>query len=567
MPLENQKKKQSSFLLLMKVLWSNDRKMHIRLICSFILVVISSVLIISLPWIMKTIIDSLSDKNNSSMLVWILISYGIIWIVSQIVAVLREFIAYRAFERAINKFGLSIFESLLKISIKYHNRFSTGGVMNHIERAQHAIPDIFAGLFFTMIPMTIEIIVSVSILTYAYDICYSSVLFLTAAAYILYTYLTINWLITAQKKENILCSRVSSYLADILLNIECIHYQCSQEIVTKECAKRLSDREDGMTEVLEKSSIVNMGQNLIAGGGLIITTILLGFGVMNKKLVLSDFVLFNGYLLQFLVPMSMLGMMFRNFRDGLTKMEDATDILSFSPENTSSTQNIIIPKKSYNIQFENVNFTYPDEKTIILKDVSFQISAGKTLAILGENGSGKTTITKLLYRFYESYGGKILVGGHEIRDINLYSLRKIIGVIPQDIFILNTSIYENLLFGNKNICKEKFDTIIKVTNIDEMVSTFPNSYETIVGERGITLSGGQKQRIGIARALLHEADILILDEATSSLDCQTEAQVFNYLNSLQDVTKIIITHDQRNLKNMDGVIYLSDGIVDVLKKS
>ena len=433
-------KKQSTFKILMLSWWGKEKGMQARLICSLLLVMLSSALVISLPWVMKNIIDLLSMEPNSVILVWILLSYGVLWSFSQVLANLKEIIAYRAFERGINRFGLSVFKALLKAPISLHNQLATGRIMNSIERAQNAMPDIFASLLFVLLPMIIEVVISGCLLTYYYGIYYSGILFIIPIIYVAYTYLTISWLIKAQKRENETSSKVGSYLTDILLNIEGVHYQGMQAEVIGECSKRLTDREDAMTGRLEKSSLVTIGQNIIAGMGLTIITIMLGKGVINNELVLSDFVLFNGYLLQFLLPLSMLGMMFRNVRDGLTKMEDAAMFILSSMSSKSQEDRVILDNQPYSIELKNVSFVYPKETKTVLSDVSFSLPRGESLAIIGKNGSGKTTITKLLYGFYDNYQGQILLGEYDIKNIQQESLRKNIGVVPQDVFILNTTI-------------------------------------------------------------------------------------------------------------------------------
>ena len=547
------------FFRLLTFLWVDNTNIRIRIVSSLILVFLSSAMLISLPWVMKWIIDLMSVRKDHSMLVLILAGYGLLWTISQICAQLRELISFRAFERGINKFSQKVFSSLLDLSINHHTQNSTGAVMNAIERAQFSIPNIFANFLFVFFPLAIEILISTAILAYNYNVIFSLILFAIPVLYTTYTYLTIGWLINAQRSENVQSSRVGAYVTDTLLNIEGIHYQCAQSLAMQECSERLQDREDAMTHQLERNTIVSIGQYLIAGTGFVVLTILSGKAVVHNQLILGDFILFNGYLLQFLVPLSALGMMFRQFREGLTKMEDVIRFIDQVPTKKTSETNSSRPIQGYSISFKNVAFDYPNENRTALKDISFHIPIGESLAIIGNNGSGKTTITRLLYRFYESYHGEILLGKRNIRNINVSLLRTIIGVVPQDVFILNRSLYGNLVFGSHDICKDDFDEVMKATNVDKIAKVLPESYDSILGERGLNLSGGQRQAIGIARVLLRKPKILIFDEATSALDIETEKKVFQYINKLIGITKLVITHNNRNLIYMDKTMLIENG--------
>jgi ATP-binding cassette subfamily B protein len=373
-----------------------------------------------------------------------------------------------------------------------------------------------------------------------------------------------DWVLVAQRDANYQHTQVSSYIVDVLMNIEGIHYQFGQNLALEQCTSKVVDKENAVVRQLVRMDIVGIGQNLIAGSGLIFMTTLIGFKVIEHKLIVGDFVLFNGYLLQFLAPLNMIGYIIRNLRDDFIKMEDVVNLLNQNTELVISKPITKITEISKEIKFESVSFTYSNKTEFILQDINFSLPVGKTTAIIGANGSGKSTITKLIYRFYEVSSGRILIQDKNIKDINLASLREIIGIVPQEVFMFNASIYANLVFGDLDISSDFFNEVIDIIGINEWIKNLPKGYNTEVGEKGLKISGGEKQKIGIARTLLRQPKLLILDEATSELDLITEQRIFDYLNkNHRAITQLIITHNLRRINHVNQIIFMQDGkIID-----
>ncbi len=550
--------------VLLVAVWSVDKQMQLRLVAGGILVLISSLLRMVMPWLLKFVVDSFYNPSMAKLLFWVFISYGILWTISQIIINLRQIFVYRPFERGIHKFSLKIFQKLLDLPISYHINNATGSIMNYIERAQAAIPNVLFGLLFVILPIVIEIIMVGGILWHHYGFIFGFSLLLIFTLYLLFTWLIMDWVLIAQREANHLHTQVSSYITDVLMNIEGVHYQFGQNLALEQCKSRVIDRENAVVRQLVRMDVVGIGQNLIAGGGLMFMTTLIGFKVIEHKLIAGDFILFNGYLLQFLAPLNMIGYIIRNLRDDFIKMEDVVNLLNQNTKFVISKPITKITEISKEIKFKSVSFSYPNKTELALKDINFSLPVGKTTAIIGANGSGKSTITKLMYRFYEVSSGKILIQDKDIKDINLTSLREIIGIVPQEAFMFNASIYANLVFGDLIVSSDFFNEIINIVGINEWVKNLPKEYNTEVGERGLKISGGERQKIGIARTLLRQPKLLILDEATSALDLVAEQRIFYYLNkNYRSITQLIITHNLRCINYAHQIIFMQDGkIID-----
>jgi len=538
--------------------------MRFKLVIGVGLVVVGSLLNLLLPWCLKFIVEDFNRPALFFTLILLLISYGLIWVISRLIIDLRQIIVYRFFERGVHKFTSMIFQKILSLSMKYHSINTTGSMMNSIERAQVSIPIILYGVIFIVLPMVVEVFIAAGVLWYCYGIGVSSILFLIFLSYVLFTWFCIPWLVEAQRKGNMCHQRVSDYITDVLMNVEGIYYQSAQKPVSQECEQRMMDRENAFTKQLMRMDTVSIGQTLITGVGFICMNLLIGLRVTNHELVVSDFVMINGYLIQFLVPLSIIGTsLLRNIRVCFTRMEDVTKLLNEKDDVVDKLLAKNIKDAPFDISFNNVTFSYSGSKKHILKDVNFCLPEGKAMAIVGHNGAGKSTIIKLLYRLFDVSKGEITVQNEDIRNIKLFELRKTIGMVPQETFLLNDTIQSNLFFGLEHqVPDDMFKKITQLTNIEEWVNTLPDKYMALVGEQGIRLSGGQKKRIGIARVLLRNPKILVLDEAMSFLDSEVEKQIVTHINEAYDgLTKIIITHHEKHLSNVDIVLYLENGSV------
>lgn len=554
----------NTFSKLFSTIWRNNKQIQFRLTIGVILVILGSLLSLTIPWCLKFIVEYFNKPNLSSTLVLLITSYGLLWLMSHLIVDVRQIIVYRVFEKGIHKFTSQIFQKILSLSMKYHTSNTTGNIMNSIERGQNAIPVILFGILFIIFPMIIEIVIATSVLWYYYGLIIAGILLLIFLVYMVFSWYCVSWVVSAQREGNKQHQRVSDYITDVLMNIEGIHYQSAQKPVSAECEGRMMSREDAVTRELIRMDVVSIGQTIIAGVGFICMTLMVGFKVVENKLGVGDFILVNGYLIQFLVPLSAIGSsMFRAIRENFTRMEDVMKLLNEEDDIVESSKAKIIKQEPSDIIFNNVFFIYPNKEEYTLKDISFNIQKGKSIAIVGSNGAGKSTIAKLLYRLFDISHGEILIQNNNIKDIKLSQLRQLIGIVPQEIFLLNDTIYSNLVFGLEgNISEAFFKEVTQITNMDKWVNTLPDRYNTIVGEQGVKLSGGEKKRIAIARTLFRNPKILILDEAMSFLDIDTEHQILNHIqDKFKGLTRIVITHHDKYLEDVDEVIYIKKGFI------
>lgn len=541
-------------------LWHDEKTFKIRLILGVSLIFVTAGITLALPWWLKHIVDTLGTNPISSSLQIILLSYGCIWIFAQVLVAFRQIAVYRVFERGVYKLGVEVFEKLLNLPLSYHVNRSTGGLLNAIERAQAALPDVLFGLMFVVIPLIVEVAIAICFISYYYELKYVLVLFFLFLAYFLFTWASIGWIVDAQRKGNKEDKKVSSFIADILMNIEYIHYQDYHKPALNECRKNMSIRENAITQKLVRIDLIYLGQIAIAGAGFIILTMLVGKDVASGKLVVSDFVLFNGYLIQFLMPLNAIGTsVLRKIREGLTRMEDVMDIMLLPSPHIDVSSNESLPEAPASIEFKNVSFKYPDADGYALEDINLNIEPGKTIALVGANGSGKSTIVKLLYRLYEPANGEILLNQQNIKNYSLESLRSHIGIVPQETLLLNDTLYANLTMNSSiPIESEHFQQVMQEVRIADWVKDLPEGYNTAIGERGVKLSGGERQRIALARVLLRKPKVIIMDEATSAIDEKTEHEIFTQLkHKFSNISKLIITHNSKNLSFADTIINLT----------
>ena len=539
---------------LVQISWGED--ISLRIYFSFGLVLMVILFNLLVPWLLKKVISSLYTPSTFTYLIFILISYGLIWSLSRIVFQLRELICMRVFERATSKFCLNIFKKLLWLPMSFHVDNNTGVIMHSIEVAQKSVHYILYGIFFTAIPMCLELVLIFVIMLMNYGLFYAVLLILFPLVYVAYSAVMLNAIMQIQEQNKIQNKKVAAYMNDILINIENIYYQGAANEAFKKLSQNIYDRENISTKTSEAFSKIGIGQNAIAGLGLSLMIIIVGVNVMNNQLAPADFILFNGYLIQFIAPLNVLCLIFREVVLGLNKLENIFQILNSNNTNVYSLLNASHSK----VTFDNVFFKYPNQDQYTLDSISFTVPAMSSVAIVGANGAGKSTLIRLLFKMYAVDQGKILIGEVDLAQVDPEAIRSKIAVIPQDIVMFDDTIYNNLVLGcGDNLSPTIFNEITEAIGIADLVRLLPSGYETQVGERGIKLSGGQKKLIGIARALLKDIKILVLDEASAALDSIIEQKIISYLNNIKNVTKIYITHRSDMLDQMDKVLFFDKG--------
>jgi len=551
---------------LITLIWVKEDNIHVRLLLSLVLVITSIVLNCLIPIVLKYIINQFAENQESIHasqlnIALLLASYGLIWMLSNVVIQMRQLLIIKPLERSIRTLSLRLFDHLHSLPVSFHYKKKTGVISSILTKAQDSIPPLFCGLFFFVLPIIAEILLAATLLSYLYGLIYGLILALIVAVFILFTVKFFPLVTKAQNIANHQHFEANSFLIDSLLNFISIKYFNSKGNESQLALKCLEKREKGLTNFLSYIEVIYLGQKLIIGCGLIIFTLLAGYYTVSKTNNISDFILINGYMVQFAVPLGLFGTIFQNIKRGLRDLENVFDLLDEVPAIQESTSTQSVTKFNI-IEFKEVVFSY-EEKNLILNNLSFQIKSGQTVAIVGSTGSGKSTISNLLLKLFDVTSGGIFFDGFNIKDIKLADIASMISIIPQDTMLFNRSIYENILFSRPNASKAEIMQAIKLAELDDCINSLPEHYNTIVGERGAKLSGGEKQRIIIARGLLKISPLYILDEATSSLDVKTEMKVIDNIKSSlmtkPGTTCLIITHRLTTITNVDNIIVLNQG--------
>lgn len=543
-------------------LWPNDLKIRLRLIVAMFLLLGTMILNVSVPLILRQVIDVISSPSSIKLVAaMLLVAYGMAWTLSKSMEHLRFLAVNRVIARGMRLLCLDVFNHLIGLSLRFHASRKTGEIISAIERAQYAFWPFFCGLFLIIMPTFIEMIAAATILTYLYGLQYGLILALILGSHITFSVFASQWSARTQSLANEKSSQVSTVIVDSLLNYETIRYFNAKQFEYNRCNALLAEREDAATKQHFSAEVVQLGQAVIMGIGLIILTCLSGSQVMNGSLKISDFVLINVYLLQFMTPLGYFGYVLRDMNEGLTNIQGVVDILNEQSDVHDKDNAAPLTIKQGVVTFNNVQFGY-DSRRAILHNVSFEIPSKKTTAIVGATGAGKSTIAKLLFRYYDVSRGHILIDGQDIQEVTQTSLQSAIGVVPQHAALFNDTLYYNIAYGRPDATEADIQEAIKQAHLDAFIATLPDGLNTVVGEHGLKLSGGERQRVAIARVLLKKPAVFIFDEATSSLDTKTEQVIQKNIEEVsRKATTLIIAHRLSTVIHADEIIVLDDGVI------
>ncbi len=555
-----------TFKLLLPYLWPNERRdLRLRVSFAVIALVLAKIASVVTPLVLGASVNSLTELSsgiNLFMLVPIalIVGYGIARIISFTFSEVRDALFSKVSQNSIRQISLNMFKHLHNLSLEFHLNRQTGALAKYIDRGTKGIDFLLRYVLFSTVPTFFEIFLVSGILFYLYGPWYAVITLTTISFYFYLTFQITEWRNEFRKRMNKADNEVSTKMVDSLLNFETVKYFNNEKFEFDRLDKSLEDYELAANQSRHSLSLLNIAQTFIITTGITLMLVMSAYGIKTGDIDVGGFVVINAYMLQLYQPLNWLGSVYREIRQSLTDMENMFSLLEISP----TTQDVFgkMPQSDITeIKFDNVSFDYNIRRTII-KNISFVVPNGKKVAIVGPTGAGKSTISRLLFKFYEPKAGVIYINNININKISQESLREIIGVVPQDTVLFNDTIYYNIAFGKTGASKEEVISAAKNADIHDFISILPDGYQTIVGERGLKLSGGEKQRVAIARTILKNPKIFFFDEATSALDTSTEKEIQKNLENIsKNKTTLIIAHRLSTAANADQIIVLDKGVI------
>ena len=535
--------------------------LKIRVLLALLCLVAAKGISVTIPLFYKQAVDALTPGHAAiiAIPVALVVGYGLARVLAQVFGELRDAVFAKVGQRAVRIIALSTFRHLHALSLRFHLERQTGGLSRAIERGIRGMDFLLSYMLFSAIPTVVEIALVGGILWHFYDWEFAVATLVTVAAYVVFTFAITDWRVKFRREMNDRDSEANTKAIDSLLNFETVKYFANEEHEARRFDKALQAYEKAAVKSQTTLAALNVGQGVIISVGLVAVMLMAGAGVAAGRMTVGDFVMVNAYLVQLYMPLNFLGVVYRNIKQSLIDLESMFRLLDVKPEVTDRPDAPKLRITNGEVVFDRVSFRY-DPRRPILHDVSFRVPAGGTLAIVGPSGAGKSTISRLLFRFYDVDEGRILIDGQDVREVRQDSLRRAIGVVPQDTVLFNDTIRYNIAYGRPGASLEEIEQAARHAHIHDFVAKLPDGYETSVGERGLKLSGGEKQRVAIARVVLKAPRIVAFDEATSALDTKTEREIQDSLEEVaNDRTTLMIAHRLSTVVHADEILVLDQG--------
>jgi ATP-binding cassette subfamily B protein len=553
-------------------IWPSDRRdLKVRVIGSLVLLLAAKLATISVPFTFKWATDALAGQGSapvapSDRLLWTIaapvamtIAYGGMRILMAALTQLRDGLFAKVAMHAVRRLAFRTFVHMHELSLRFHLERKTGGLTRVLERGRNGIETIVRMVILQLSPTIIELSFIVVVLLWQFDWRYVAVIMVTVAVYMTYTYHATEWRIGIRRKMNDSDTDANIKAIDSLLNYETVKYFSAEEREAARYDRAMARYEDASVHAYTSLAVLNAGQAVIFTVGLALVMVMCAFEIKAGSKTVGDFVLINAMMIQLYQPLNFMGMVYREIKQAVTDIEIMFSILGREPEIQDVAGAPVLEVTTGVIRFDNVSFAYEPSRRI-LKGISFEVPAGKTVAVVGPSGAGKSTISRLLFRFYDLSGGRILIDGQDIAKVAQKSLRRVIGMVPQDTVLFNDTIRYNIRYGRWEATDAEVEEAAKLAQIDPLIRIAPKGYDTEVGERGLKLSGGEKQRVAIARTILKGPPILVLDEATSALDSHTEKEIQDALERVsRNRTTLVIAHRLSTIVGADEIIVLDQG--------
>jgi len=538
-----------------------ESRMRVALAMACLLLAKGAILLI--PFLLKYLVDSLEGAKLQSLaptlLLGLVVAYGAARFANVFFSELRDTIFGKVTERAMRRVGLQVFRHVHALDLDFHLDRRTGGLARDIERGTTGISFLMRFFVFNIAPTLFEIAMVVGILLFNYGASFAMITLVAVTAYGLFSLRATEWRTRFVREMNAADSASNTRAVDSLLNFETVKYFTNEEFEARRYDRELERWEAARRRNRLSLFGLNGGQALIIA---VSQTCMIGLAVLQVReglITLGDFILINQFMIQLFLPLGFLGFVFREIKGSMANIEKMFELMAVQPKVVDDPLARPLQLTRGSIEFEGIQFGYTPDREV-LKDVGFSLPAGHKVAVVGASGSGKSTLVKLLFRFYDPDAGRITIDGQDIRKVTQASLRRVIGIVPQDTVLFNDTIFENVRYGNPDATEEEVQTAIRLAHLDAFIRSLPRGGETMVGERGLKLSGGEKQRVSIARTILKRPPIMVFDEATSSLDSKSEQAILQALREIsRDHTSLVIAHRLSTVVDADTIMVLDGG--------
>jgi ABC-type transport system involved in Fe-S cluster assembly fused permease/ATPase subunit len=549
-------------VLVLKKLWPYLVKMKSRVMWAVLFLIFAKLANVSVPIALKEIVDHLDEPNVLLVLpLGLLTAYGFLRLLSALFNELRDAVFAKVRYHAMRFVAIGVFKHLHSLDLSFHLDRRIGGITRDIDRGTQSVSTLLSIFVFNILPSLFEIFLVIGLLWISYDLFFAATSLITVFLYILLTLAITNWRMKYRYDMNDMQSEANTNAVDSLINYETVKYFNQDNFEVERYDNTMRRWEEVAVKSFTSMTALNFAQSAVIAVGVTIILILAADGVVKSALTLGDMIMIQALLLQLFLPLGSLGIIYRQIKHNFIDMNNMFDLLEKSSKIKDIKGAKDIEVNNAKVEFQNISFAY-EGKDKVLKDISFSIEPGQKVAIVGSSGSGKSTISKLLFRFYDVSSGQILIDGQDIKQYTQRSVQSAIGVVPQEPVMFNESIFYNISYGKYGATKEEVVQAAKLAYIHDFISKLPLGYDTLVGERGLKLSGGEKQRMAIARVLLKNPPILIFDEATSALDSHSEKMVQKALDELaQKHTTLVIAHRLSTIIDSSNIIVLGDGKV------
>src|ERR1700712_1919315 len=553
-------------------IWPGDRAdLKMRVVWSMVLLLLAKLATLSVPFTFKWAIDALTGTGTapvqpSNWALWLIasplimtLSYGAVRVLMAVLTQWRDGVFAKVAMHAVRKLAYRTFVHMHELSLRFHLERKTGGLTRVLERGRLGIEVIVRMVILQLVPTIVEVTLIMGVLLWQFDWRYVLATMITVVVYMYYTYIATEWRIEIRRRMNDSDTEANTKAIDSLLNYETVKYFSAEQHEATRYDRSMERYERASVKTYTSLALLNTGQAIIFTAGLTATMLMCAVGVRSGKNTVGDFVMVNAMMTQLSQPLNFMGMVYREIKQAVIDIEKMFGVLSRNPEvkDIPGAKPLVVTTGS--VRFDDVRFSYDPERQI-LKGLSFEVPAGKTVAIVGPSGAGKSTISRLLFRLYDVSGGHILIDGQDIRNVTQASLRAAIGMVPQDTVLFHDTIRYNIRYGRWDATDAEVEQAAQMAQIDGFIRMSPKGYETEVGERGLKLSGGEKQRVAIARTVLKAPPILVLDEATSALDSHTEQEIQDALERVsRNRTSLVIAHRLSTIVGADEIIVVDQG--------